>query len=371
MKNTLIICLLLAYFGAIAQKKTEQTYLIRGQVKNAANQKVFLTGKNFYAPLKDSTIVDMNGNFSFKGSVQEPQPVSLLLSDKKVAYEFILANSQIELNGDFPKLVVSKASQSEDQRIYEVYLAEKLNFLKYRDQLQAPIEEAMARKDTLATSSLSKKAMGQLKDSVNKMYIKFIRQYPGSAVAVVFISSLANSLPVGNANGLMAMIEKTNAGRYPSALRAREVINSKMSRQPGAQMRDFAQPDSSGKAIKLSEYRGKYVLVDFWASWCKPCRAENPNVLKAYNRFKDKNFTIIGISLDDNRSAWLKAVKEDGLPWLQLSDLKGGDNEAGKLYGVTAIPSNFLMDPTGKIIAANLRGENLEKALEEAIHKTK
>jgi peroxiredoxin len=129
---------------------------------------------------------------------------------------------------------------------------------------------------------------------------------------------------------------------------------------------DFMQNDTTGKAVKLSDFRGQYVLVDFWASWCKPCRAENPNLLAAYKKFKDKNFTILGVSLDEERSrrAWLGAVQKDSLPWTQVSDLQGFKSKAAEMYGVTAIPSNFLIDPSGKIIARNLRGEELEKKLE-------
>jgi peroxiredoxin len=128
---------------------------------------------------------------------------------------------------------------------------------------------------------------------------------------------------------------------------------------------DFTEFDTTGKSIKLSDFRGQYVLVDFWASWCAPCRAENPNMLKAYNKYKSKNFTILGVSLDEEkgRRAWLGAVKKDSLPWTQVSELKGFKGKSAVLYGVTAIPSNYLVDPNGRIIGRNLRGEELEKKL--------
>lgn len=131
---------------------------------------------------------------------------------------------------------------------------------------------------------------------------------------------------------------------------------------------DFTQNDINGKAVKLSDFKGKYVLLDFWASWCGPCRAENPNVLKAYNQYKDKNFTILGVSLDEKGDAWQKAIKDDALPWMQVSDLKGWQNEASSKYGISGIPANFLINPEGIIIAKDLRGEDLETKLAEVLN---
>ncbi len=126
-------------------------------------------------------------------------------------------------------------------------------------------------------------------------------------------------------------------------------------------------PTPDGKMVALSSFKGKYVLLDFWASWCGPCRGENPNVVAAYEKFKDKNFTVFSVSLDNNKDAWEKAIKDDGLSWTQVSDLKGWSSAAAHLYGVQSIPSNFLIDPKGKIIARNLRGDRLEDALQDAL----
>lgn len=130
---------------------------------------------------------------------------------------------------------------------------------------------------------------------------------------------------------------------------------------------DITIPDTSGKPFSLSALKGKYVLIDFWASWCGPCRRENPNVVAAYNKFKDKNFTILGVSLDDNKENWLDAIKKDQLVWKQVSDLKGWYGETPPLYGFNAIPYNVLIDPDGKIIATLLTGESLNKKLEEVL----
>ncbi|HEY9258778.1 TlpA disulfide reductase family protein [Chitinophaga sp.] len=125
----------------------------------------------------------------------------------------------------------------------------------------------------------------------------------------------------------------------------------------------FAMKDVNGKTVSLADFKGKYVLIDFWASWCGPCRAENPNVVKAFEAYKDKGFTILGVSLDDNADKWKAAIDKDHLTWTHVSDLSGWKNPAVKLYGVSAVPTNFLVDPTGKIIGKNLRGEALQQKL--------
>jgi len=126
---------------------------------------------------------------------------------------------------------------------------------------------------------------------------------------------------------------------------------------------DFTQTDDKGNEFKLSSLKGKYVLVDFWASWCGPCRAENPHLLKAYNQLKDKNFEVVGVSLDETKAAWLNAVKQDGMPWIQVSDLKGFKSDLAVKYGISAIPQNFLINPEGVIIAKDLRGEDVNQKL--------
>lgn len=153
-----------------------------------------------------------------------------------------------------------------------------------------------------------------------------------------------------------------------AALAAQQLAEEMKNFEPGKMAPLFAQPDSSGKVINLSAFRGKVVLVDFWASWCMPCRQENPHLVRAYEKFKQKGFEIFSISVDDaaRRADWLNAVRTDKMQWTNVNDLKGGDkNEAALLYHVQAIPQSYLLDRDGKILAVNLRGEDLDKKLEE------
>jgi peroxiredoxin len=135
----------------------------------------------------------------------------------------------------------------------------------------------------------------------------------------------------------------------------------------GDHFEDFTQLNASGKKVALSDIKGKYVLLEFWASWCGPCREANPGLVKTYHRFKDKGFAILGVSLDENKAGWLKAIEDDSLAWENISDLKGDKNEAAMIYGINAVPSNFLINAQGTIIAVNLRGASLEKKLEELL----
>ena len=160
-----------------------------------------------------------------------------------------------------------------------------------------------------------------------------------------------------------------NSGSTKSAKSLKENIEIAKKTGVGKIAMDFTQDDTLGKPVSLSSLRGRYLLVDFWASWCGPCRAENPNLVKVFHKYKDKGFHILGVSLDrpGQKEKWMKAIHDDGLEWTQVSDLQFWNNAVAKQYGIQAIPQNLLLDPEGKIIAKNIRGEELEQKVSEVV----
>lgn len=213
----------------------------------------------------------------------------------------------------------------------------------------------------------------ELNEAGNKSEVErlgmFIKANPGSFAALYLLNNMITVVPVEKAqlyyDELGQSFKETS---YAKTIL--KVIDAKKITAIGKIAPDFEQPDTSGKIVKLSDFKGQYVLVDFWASWCGPCREENPNVVKAYHNFHDQGFTVLSVSLDQpgKKEAWLNAIHHDGLTWTQVSDLKFWNNAVAKLYGIQAIPQNFLLDKDGKIIAVNIKGEELNKKLVEIFH---
>lgn len=224
------------------------------------------------------------------------------------------------------------------------------------------------QKDTSYFKTLDKKVQAYRK-SRGEQLLEFAKNNPDSYFALQGLSELVSgysmkpetALPVFNKLNEKLRLSYTGQGLY-------KILNAHTVTALGSVAPNFTQNDVNGKPVSLSDYKGKYVLVEFWASWCSPCRAESPNLLKQYAAYKDKGFEILGVSVDSDKAKWLDAIKKDGLTWTQVSDLKGWESEARKVYGISGVPANFLVSPEGKIIGSHLVGESLNKKLAELMN---
>jgi peroxiredoxin len=363
MKNIFTTVLLAAIFYACSPP---DSFVIKGEIEGKDNEKVtlmkFLEGN---WSVEDSTRI-VDGKFKLEGSVDLPEMRAIMLGSKDVLAQFFAENGVIEIEADADSIDNTEISGSSSNDDFTVFTDEMKRFSKEVNKLKKEFASARMAADE------EKQRMARIKFEAmienQRVFAKnYIRENNSSTTApFVALWQLSEQLDCNEIDSLVRSFDPSIQNSiYIEQLKKK--ADEKRTLTVGNMAPDFTMKNQNGQPLTLSSLRGKVVLIDFWASWCQPCRHENPNVVKLYDEYKSKGFDIIGVSLDRDKKSWLKAIEDDQLEWHHVSDLKFWNNEVAQKYKVKSIPHTVLLDKNGKIVANNLQGDLLAQKLSEIL----
>ena len=332
----------------LASSNASKGYSINGTIEGYPDGTVvdLLNGNN---RMPETTTKLINGKFLLNGKVEAPD-FKLITFDKSQSYILLfLDNSDITISAKKDELNKAIVTGSKTQDDFMVY-----------SRITTPFEP-MFQQGAVIDKEAAKQCIYQLINFVENNKSSFI-----SPLAIYRINQLNSDVDMMEElySKLSEEVKVSPIGSYIA-----QQINDSKKDPLGRVIPDFEQADVNGTKVNIKSFRGQYVLIDFWASWCGPCRGENPNVVNAFNKYKDKGFTVLGISLDKTKDPWIEAISHDGLTWTHVSDLRGWSNAVAQQFGIQSIPQNFLVDPSGVVIGKNLRGAALEAKLESIFKK--
>ena len=350
----------------------ENEYSISGQVDGMENgKKVFVEIQSETGMVAKDTGVVENGKFEIKGITEEIDLGFIRIEDENTSLPFILEKGAIT--------VVIKKDTIQNSTVGGTYNNDKLQsfntetkvisekIMKYQQANTERIKEARAANDTVTINQVMKEFNG-FQEEMNGLSVKFVKENNKAYLSLLLLENflVRNYLPVEEIKGYFETIDKSLLGTK-SAANIKKAIDGNAGNAIGAAATEFSGPNPEGKIITLKESLGKVTIIDFWASWCGPCRMENPNVVAIYNEFHDKGLNIIGVSLDKDETKWKEAIAKDGLTWTHVSNLKFWDEPIAKLYSVESIPATFILDENGIIVAKDLRGDALKAKFKELL----
>lgn len=362
---TLVLAVLM-----ISGCSSEPQYIIKGSITGADSVKFLLQKRVEGKIIVIDSSIAVKGEFKMKGGrVDHPEYVSLVAENLRRGVSFFLENSEISIKGHIDSLNLARVTGSKTQDEFNTLTKEGESFNQKFSELSIQYGEASKAGDIQKVTEIRDQYKA-LQEEVMKLEKDFIKNHPASYASPVILQGLSYSMEASEIESFINVLD-TNVAKVPVIMDLMDRVNRMKAVEIGKTAPDFTLNDVDDNPVSLSSRIGKskILLVDFWASWCSPCRQENPNVVKVWKEFNKKGFDVFGVSLDrpGEKESWLKAISDDKLTWTHVSDLQFWNCEAAKLYAVSSIPANFLLDEKGTIIAKNLREEDLYNKVKEIL----